>query len=120
MHYTGMAAMRMHPAIRYIPSLFLLSILIAVTASGAALWIAFHLRKHSANVKRLCVGAAFVMGVAIAGMHYTGTAAAQFPKGSVSSMAGWGLSSAWMAPLIIVFALGVLSIALLVSMFDLF
>ena len=45
MHYTGMAAMRMIPLIHYIPSLFILSIVIAIVASGAALWIAFHLRR---------------------------------------------------------------------------
>ena len=118
MHYTGMAAMRMEPGIRYIPSLFLLSVVIAVTASGAALWIAFHLRKRSSKIKRLRAGAAVVMGFAIAGMHYTGMAAAQFPKNSVCAMAGAGLSTSWMAPLIVVFALAVLSIALIISMLD--
>ncbi|MGH9604172.1 MAG: putative bifunctional diguanylate cyclase/phosphodiesterase [Terracidiphilus sp.] len=118
MHYTGMAAMRMHPGIHYIPSLFLLSVVIAVTASGAALWMAFHLRQRSAKTKRLRAGAAVVMGFAISGMHYTGMAAAQFPKNSVCSMAAGGLSSGWMAPLIIVFALAVLSIALIISMLD--
>lgn len=118
MHYTGMAAMRMHPAIEYLPSLFALSVVIAITASGAALWIAFHLRQRSSKIRRLRAGAAVVMGFAIAGMHYTGMAAAQFPKGSICTMAAAGISTARMAPLIIVFALAVLSIALLVSMLD--
>ncbi len=69
MHYTGMAAMRMHPGIRYIPSLFLLSVAIAITASGAALWIAFHLRRRTSKIKLMRTGAAVVMGFAIAGMH---------------------------------------------------
>ncbi len=118
MHYTGMAAMRMHPGIHYIPSLLILSVVIAVTASGAALWISFRLRKRSSTTRRLRAGAAVVMGIAIAGMHYTGMAAAQFPKDTVCTMSGSGLSSDWMAPLIIVFALGVLSIALIASMLD--
>jgi diguanylate cyclase (GGDEF)-like protein len=118
MHYTGMAAMRMHPGIRYIPSLFLLSILIAVTASGAALWIAFHLRQRSPKTRYLRAGAAVVMGLAIAGMHYTGMAAAQFPKGSTCAMARSGLSSNLMAPVIVTLSLAVLSIALIVSMLD--
>jgi diguanylate cyclase len=118
MHYTGMAAMRMHPGIQYIPSLFILSVVIAVTASGAALWIAFHLRRRSSKTKRLRAGAAVVMGFAIAGMHYTGMAAAQFPKNSICTMTGAGLSTSWMAPLIVVFALAVLSIALIISMLD--
>ena len=118
MHYTGMAAMRMQPGIRYIPSLFILSIVIAVTASGTALWIAFRLRKHSSFIKRLRAGASVIMGIAIAGMHYTGMAAAEFPKNSVCAAGGSGVSSTWMAPLIIVFALCVLSVALIVSWLD--
>ncbi len=44
MHYTGMAAMRMQPAIRYEPSLLAASMLVAVSASWAALALAFYLR----------------------------------------------------------------------------
>src|SRR5258708_106244 len=44
MHYTGMAAMKMSPPIRYAPSLFSLSLLIAVSAPSLALWGAFTLR----------------------------------------------------------------------------
>lgn len=118
MHYTGMAAMRMDPPIRYIPSLFILSVVIAITASGAALWIAFRLRQRASNIRKLRAGAAVVMGFAIAGMHYTGMAAAQFPENSVCTMTSAGFSSTWMALLIIVFALAVLSIALITSVLD--
>ena len=38
MHYTGMAAMHMSPGIQYVPSLVILSIVIAVAASGAAVY----------------------------------------------------------------------------------
>ena len=34
MHYIGMAAMKIAPGIHYLPGLFILSILIAVFASG--------------------------------------------------------------------------------------
>jgi diguanylate cyclase len=119
MHYTGMAAMRMHPAIRYVPWIFTASVLIAVIASGAALWIAFHLRLASPRVVRLRAGAAVVMGIAIAGMHYTGMAAAQFPSNSICDMAASAVSAGWMALLIIVFGLAVLSIALITSVLDL-
>lgn len=118
MHYSGMAAMDMHPAIHYIPSLVVLSILIAIFASGMALWIAFHLRQRSSNPGWLRVCAATVMGLAIAGMHYTGMAAAQFPKNSVCSMAGHGLAGNWLAATVIASALVILSVALIVSMFD--
>jgi diguanylate cyclase (GGDEF)-like protein len=118
MHYTGMAAMRMMPPIHYIPSLFILSCVIAVAASGAALWIAFHLRSRTTHIRRLRAGAAVVMGIAIAGMHYTGMAAAQFPAGSTCYMGRTGMTSNWLALLIIVFASAVLSIALIISVLD--
>lgn len=43
MHYSGMAAMEMAPLLRYSPSLFILSIVVAVSLSMLALWIKFGL-----------------------------------------------------------------------------
>jgi diguanylate cyclase (GGDEF)-like protein len=119
MHYTGMAAMRMSPRIQYTPSLFALSILIAISASGAALWIAFHLRRHSSRVRLLRVGAAIVMGIAIAGMHYTGMAAARFPTGSACGAAHAGGDQGWLAILVTISTLGCLSVTLIISVLDL-
>jgi PAS domain S-box-containing protein len=73
MHYTGMAAMRMTADIRYDSVLVALSVLIAIGASIAALWLAFR-----TTVTRQRLLAAVVMGSAISGMHYTGMAAATF------------------------------------------
>jgi signal transduction histidine kinase/NO-binding membrane sensor protein with MHYT domain/CheY-like chemotaxis protein len=79
MHYTGMAAMEMDGNIYYIPWLFVLSLVIAVTASGAALWIVFKLGQHSGHGKIFWqIVAAMVMGAAICGMHYTGMEASVF------------------------------------------
>ena len=79
MHYTGMAAMKMDAALLYKPGLFFLSVLIAVGASGAALWIVFMLVQHESRWKIvLQIMAALVMGGAICGMHYTGIAASVF------------------------------------------
>jgi diguanylate cyclase len=119
MHYTGMAAMLMVPGIQYIPSLFILSVIIAIVASGAALWIAFRLRTHTPRTKMLRAGAAVIMGFAIVGMHYTGMAAAQFPLGSVCGAANTGVNTTWLAVLVIVVTLAVLSIALVTSLLDL-
>ena len=91
MHYTGMAAMRMTPGIDYDPTLFGASLVIAVVASGAALWIAFNLRGNTPFVRLARGGAAVVMGVAIVGMHYTGMAAARFADGSFCGAALTGL-----------------------------
>ncbi|CAJ0684024.1 putative bifunctional diguanylate cyclase/phosphodiesterase [Ralstonia mannitolilytica] len=119
MHYTGMAALRMKPGIDYDPAMFVLSVVIAVLASGAALWIAFRLRGQSHRVRVLRAGAAVVMGVAIVGMHYTGMAAAAFPLGSVCGAAHTGASTEWLALVIILITLAVLAIALIISVLDL-
>jgi len=78
MHYTGMGAM-LHVKIRYIPSLYLLSIFIAVTASFVALWMMFNCDKGSLLRQRIFkICSALIMGAAICGMHYTGMAAAVY------------------------------------------
>ncbi len=118
MHYTGMAALLMMPGIVYDPLWLGLSILIAVIASGAALWIAFRLRHGSRRIVLVRAGAALVMGCAIVGMHYTGMAAAQFPLGSFCGAAGRGIDNGWLAVLVIVITLAVIAIALIVSVLD--
>ncbi len=117
MHYIGMAAMRMEPAPNYDTTLFSLSILIAIGASGAALWIAFKLRQRVPHVMIARAGAALVMGVAICGMHYTGMAAAQFPIGSVCGAATDG-NLDHLTILVVMGASSILVIALLVSILD--
>lgn len=79
MHYLGMAAMEIGPALRYDPLLFVLSIVVAVLLGTLALWISFGLRRRTSMrgyKRRLLAGA--VMGLAIAGMHYTAMEAARF------------------------------------------
>ncbi|WP_323158165.1 putative bifunctional diguanylate cyclase/phosphodiesterase [Pseudomonas viridiflava] len=118
MHYTGMAALRMQPGIDYDPGLFGLSLIVAVSASGAALWIAFRLRHGAPRVHLVRAGAAVIMGLAIVGMHYTGMAAAGFAEGSFCGALGDGLSADGLDRLVLVTSLAVLSIALAVSVLD--
>ncbi|WP_409263065.1 putative bifunctional diguanylate cyclase/phosphodiesterase [Pseudomonas putida] len=118
MHYTGMAALRMLPGIDYDPTLFGASLLIAVGASAAALWIAFRLRKHTPYVRQIRGLAAVVMGVAIVGMHYTGMAAANFPEGSFCGALGGGLQGDSLVYLVLITTLAVLAVALLTSVLD--
>jgi len=73
MHYTGMAAMRGNVELSYDPLFFALSLVIAIGASTAALWVAF----RTTDLGQKLV-AAVVMGLAISGMHYTGMRAAIF------------------------------------------
>lgn len=118
MHYTGMAALRMTPGIDYDPSLFLASLLIAVGASAAALWIAFRLRRQTPYVRQIRGLAAVLMGIAIVGMHYTGMAAAGFPKGSFCGALPGGLEGDGLVSLVLITTFAVLLVALLTSVLD--
>jgi PAS domain S-box-containing protein len=71
MHYTGMAALQLPGHVAYDPVIVAASVVIAVTAATAALWLTF--RQHNVGQK---LAAACIMGIAVAGMHYTGMAAA--------------------------------------------
>jgi len=73
MHYTGMAALRGNVELSYDPRFVALSLMIAIGASTAALWVAF----RTTDLWQKLV-AAVVMGLAISGMHYTGMRAAIF------------------------------------------
>jgi len=78
MHYIGMAAMRL-PAISTFDSLLVVvSVVLAVLVSLAALWIAFHFRHEKTGIGWERLAGAVVMGAAIPVMHYTGMAAAGF------------------------------------------
>jgi NO-binding membrane sensor protein with MHYT domain/signal transduction histidine kinase len=78
MHYIGMEAM-VGVKIHYRPSLFLLSIVIAVGTSICALWMMIKVNEVSLFYQHILkVVSSFIMGIAICGMHYTGMAAAIF------------------------------------------
>jgi len=119
MHYTGMAAMRMSPPIRYDTGLLLASFAIAVAASVVALWLAFNLRSRAEGtlIKRLAASA--IMGVAIAGMHYTGMNAAQFSPGAMCLAGGpYALQGDSLAFVIAGVVIGLLALALIASTVD--
>lgn len=100
MHYIGMAAMVI--GITYNPLYFTLSIVIALLASIAALWLSLYFRKggeRGEGWKK--VGSGLIMGGAIVGMHYTGMAAANFHLGTKTFAAsGMVLDQKWLAYLI--------------------
>ncbi|KFE46302.1 MULTISPECIES: putative bifunctional diguanylate cyclase/phosphodiesterase [Pseudomonas] len=118
MHYTGMAAMRMQPGIQYTPWLFVLSVVIAIAASAAALRIAFHLRQQRPRVYLLRASAALLLGLAVIGMHYTGMAAANFADGSFCGALPQGLSSNGLDRMVLVTSLSILGIALFSCILD--
>lgn len=118
MHYTGMVAMQMQPAIQYDPALSAISIIIGIAAANVALWVAYKFNNASQkSVVTRRIGAACMMGIAITGMHYMGMAAAHFPSESVSSATN-SFDSQWLAITIILFTFAILSVALILSRFD--
>ncbi|MBW8905966.1 MAG: response regulator [Betaproteobacteria bacterium] len=116
MHYTGDASMRLAPGIRYDPLFFIASIVIAIGAATAALWIAFHLAKQRAVFTNF--GAALVMGAAVVGMHFTAVAAAQFHPEAICLASGPGLDEVWMAYTIGGFTFVILTATMLLSAYD--
>lgn len=120
MHYTGMAAMQMSAVARYDLGLVSLSVVIAITASMAALWLAFRLQHVSTQTlfwQKLV--SAIVMAAAISGMHYTGMAATHFfPNQAVDSKPLYTIDPAFLAIAIGIATLFILTLALLTSLFD--
>ena len=118
MHYMGMHALRMDPVIHYDAAGFAASVAIAISASIAALWLAFTLRavqSGRAQVKKL--GAAVLMGLAVIAMHYTGMEAARFDAGSICMVKG-GVDNGWLAAVVALASLSLLTITLLLSVVD--
>jgi PAS domain S-box-containing protein len=117
MHYIGMAAMRMEARVSYRTDLVVASVAIAVGASFVALWLSRRFRvEDSSRWVGWKVVSGVVMGGAIAGMHYTAMAAAQFTASpSMVVPPAWelspsfGLAVAVAGGTLIILGLGLLS-----------
>jgi PAS domain S-box-containing protein len=83
LHYIAMGAMRLPAMCRYSPFLVTLSVLVALAGSYVALWLVFFFRGEPDRILRKA-GGAVLMGIAIAGMHYTAMAAATFTRATIS------------------------------------
>jgi len=115
MHYTGMAAMKMEPPIRYDPLLFALSILIAVTAAIAALWCAFKLRMETFSSAFWKSRQRGRHGTAIYGMHYPAWRRRISRPAGVSAAAPQRLEHTWLA-----ITLGALALLFLLATLTMF
>lgn len=119
MHYVGMMAIPVSPAIQYDPLWFALSILVAIVASIAALWIVHALRaKTMISAFKEKTASALLMGFAIIGMHYTGMAAAHFDASSICISNSDHVNNLWLGGAIGVLSFLFLVITLLLSVFD--
>ncbi|WP_189713532.1 MHYT domain-containing protein [Streptomyces phaeofaciens] len=108
MHYLGMAAVRLHGAVTYDPTLVALSVLIAVVAATAALWAALNIKSPVAVTV-----ASLVMGAAVSSMHYTG----MFAVGVRVTPSGVALPGATAMQFIFPLAVGLGSYLFLTSAF---
>ncbi len=113
MHYIGMQAMTMGAGLSFKPMLYTASVAIAIAAATVALWLAFNLGHGWQKI-----AASIAMGVAIAGMHYTGMAAANFTPMPDTFAGGTGHSVSLLATVVTVTTLGLLLIGLVTSIAD--
>lgn len=120
MHYIGIASMRMAAEVSWNRLLVIASIVIAISASFAALQIAFQTRTDLSPkgfLKR--VGGGVVMGFAISGMHYTAMAAMSFyPGPELVLQSEYLLATQGLAVSVIGATLLILAIALCGSIVD--
>lgn len=118
MHYLGMYAMRMSAPPEFTTGLLVLSIAIAVIASGSALALCRKLQDvEGSSAMAVQLVAALAMAAAICGMHYTGMMAMTFPEGAVPASDN-GLRGDWMGIPLAVFCIALLAVALVVTMRD--
>jgi NO-binding membrane sensor protein with MHYT domain len=99
MHYIGMGAVRVHASLSYNPGLVIASVIIAIIAGTAALWMALRLDSVWSTFI-----ASLVAGVAVNGMHYTGMAAVHAQAADpalVVNTANTASASAFLLPLIL-------------------
>lgn len=114
MHYIGMAAMQMAAELTYHPLWLGISVVIAVGAATAALWLASRDRHPAERV-----GAAVLMGIAIAGMHFSGMRAAIFTMLPGTHLAERpSVSQTTLAVSVSMAAFLILFLALVAAMFD--
>ena len=95
MHYLGMAAMTLRALMEWNFPIVLLSVVIAVVAATVALWLAFNVKTPAQRF-----AAAFVMGVAVCAMHYTGMAAATLICTTRVQHSAFSLNGTYMAYLV--------------------
>jgi len=121
MHYIGMAAMHMEGSMLYRPSIFILSVLAAVILAGLSLklklWIETQLeQKRLSDV--FLIGAAMLMGLAIAIMHYIAMAATYFFPGEDVNIKQQSMQAddlGWLIGLVMIGIIGVLVFAVRIS-----
>ncbi|MBV8889133.1 MAG: PAS domain S-box protein [Alphaproteobacteria bacterium] len=112
MHYSGMAAMRPDAVLRYDPVLVIGSVIVAVALAFISLGIRFRFRLSESPLMSALV-AAPIMGLGIAGMHYTAMRAALFFPLPNLRAAGMTVAPATLAVLIAIFTVLIAALTLI-------
>ena len=115
MHYVGMASMQMGAHLNYDAAMVVASVVIAVAASTAALWLAFRTQR----LWQRLLGAV-VMGLAVVSMHYIGMSAAIFMPAAEHAVpvATGALSTPVLATVVGAGTLALLGLALTSALLD--
>jgi PAS domain S-box-containing protein len=112
MHYIGMYSMRMNAVIKWNVSLVILSVFVALVASYGALLILIRFRDNSERFDKTLI-ASTIMGLAVAGMHYTGMLAATFiHKNTGDAGSDKLVVTDWLVPIVIAATIFLLAMAL--------
>ncbi|WP_250000857.1 MHYT domain-containing protein [Actinoplanes sp. M2I2] len=106
MHYTGMAAMKLHGDVMYGMTRVGLSVGIAVVAAAVALWLAVTVRRPL-----VVFAAALVMGVAVNGMHFTGMTAMSVDTDSSNAQLPGATASGMLVPIGVAVVFGIIGLA---------
>jgi two-component system, sensor histidine kinase and response regulator len=115
MHYSGMAAMQSEALLRFDPGLVAVSVIVAVVLAFISLEVRFRLRSYWSSDTLATLIAALIMGLAVAGMHYTAMRAAEFFPAARVEAEGAVLPVTLMALLIAVISALIAAVALVAS-----
>ncbi|MDE1163449.1 MAG: diguanylate cyclase [Acidobacteriaceae bacterium] len=111
MHYVGMHAMRMQAMHHYDNRMVAFSVVLAVSFSVLALWLATVVRnrqQHGAFNRAL---AGVVMGVAIASMHYTAMAGVTYDRCAMAYNTAWTVQISSLSEVVIILIVTLILIA---------
>ncbi len=78
LHYMGMQAMRMDATYTLNPIIVVASVALGILFATSGMWFGYYFRDEPLQTTWSRLGAAVLMGIAIACMHYTGMASATF------------------------------------------
>lgn len=97
MHYGGMLAIQTPLLMRHDPSLFLLSIVVAVVMAMLAIGVRFGLQSLNLSARTRFWFGGIIMGCAIASMHYTAMASVRFYGEASAESLGFWVSTSYIA-----------------------